>query len=155
MTNQQNAQVANLQAEIAIQKAEKAANQAKQSAEDLERLQQSLTSPEMKEANKIAAEAASKATMEAILKNKKTDTEVKTRVANQLIEQANSAKIRADKERTFSTQPPKQKQKQKQNVKKSNIKRKLIFVFIAFALLISIAYFNGPKNTVKPRTIIP
>ena len=153
MTNQQNAQVANLQAEIAIQKAEKAANQAKQSAEDLERLQQSLTSPEMKEANKIAAEAASKATMEAILKNKKTDTEVKTRVANQLIEQANSAKIRADKERTFSTQPP--KQKQKQNVKKSNIKRKLIFVFIAFALLISIAYFNGPKNTVKPRTIIP
>ena len=151
MTNQQNAQVANLQAEIAIQKAEKAANQAKQSAEDLERLQQALTSPEMKEANKMAAEAASKATMEAILKNKKTDTEVKTRVANQLIEQANNAKIRADKERTFSTQPP----KQKQNVKKYNIKRKLIFVVIAFALLISIAYFNGPKKTVRPRTIIP
>ena len=110
-------EAANLQAEIAIQKAETAANQAKQSTEDLEKLQHALSSPQIREVNKIAAEEASKAVMDAVIKNKKIDSEVKVRVANQLIEQANNAKIRAERSRMYLTPPP------ERIVKKNQLKK--------------------------------
>jgi hypothetical protein len=146
-------EVANLQAEIAIQKAEKAANQAKQSTEDLERLQQALSSPQVKEANRIAAEEASKAAMDSVIKNKKTESEVKVRVANQLIEQANSAKLRAEHNKINITPTPKIIKKQKPK-KKNNITRKIIFVGIALAILVFIAVYKNPKQNIKPRSII-
>ena len=147
-------EVANLQADIAIQKAEKAANQAKQSTEDLEKLQHALSSPQIREANKIAAEEASEAAMGAVIKNKKIESEVKVRVANQLIEQANNAKIRAERSRMYLTPPP-ERIITKKPTKKTNITRKLIFIGIALAILVFIGIYKNPKNNIQPRSIIP
>ncbi len=116
-----------LKAEIAVQRAEKSALEARKSTQELEKLEKTLNSPQIKEATAKVVKQAAESAVDNIIKEKKITNEIKVKTAKQLEQEAISAReILESKKKT-----------------KSFFNRKTILLLL---ILIGIGYLLWIKN---------
>jgi len=117
-----------LKAQIAVQRAEKAAGEARKSTQELEKLEKTLKSPQVKEATARVVKQAAESAVDNIIKNKKINNEIKVKTAKQLEQEAEGARDIL---------------KNKNKKKKSFFNKKTIFLLL---LLIGIGYLLWSKK---------
>lgn len=88
-----------LKAQIAIQRAEKAASEARKSTEELQKLEVTLKSPQVREATAKVVKQAAESAVDNIIKEKKINNEIKVKTAKQLEQQAEGAREILDKKK--------------------------------------------------------
>jgi ABC-type Na+ efflux pump permease subunit len=131
-----NKKIEQLKAEIAIQRAEKAAAEATKSTQELQRLEKTLTSPQVKEATVKVVKQAAESAVDNIIKEKKINNEIKVKTANQLQQEAEGArKILNNKKKK----------------KKTIFSRKNIFLFLIFCAIIYYVYNYFKNRKVTPK----
>ena len=116
-----------LKAQIAVQRAEKAASEARKSTQDLQKLENTLKSPQVREATAKVVKQAAESAVDNIIKEKKINNEIKVKTAKQLEQQAEGAREILEKKKG----------------KKSWFNRKTIFLLL---LLILIGYLLWRKR---------
>jgi hypothetical protein len=115
-----------LKAEIAVQRAEKAASEARKSTEELQRLEKTLKAPQVKQATEKVVKQAAESAVDNIIKEKKINNEIKVKTAQSLEKQAGEARkiLKNKKKKSFFS------------------KRNILFIL----LIIGIAAYLWKKN---------
>lgn len=87
-----NNKIEELKAKVTIQRAEKAASEAKKSTQELQKLEKTLNSPQIREATAKVVKQAADSAVDNILREKKIDNEIKLKTAQNLEQQAVGAR---------------------------------------------------------------
>lgn len=88
----QNNRMEELKAKVTIQRAEQAASEARKSTQELQKLEKTLNSPQVREATAKVVKQAADSAVDNILREKKIDNEIKVKTAQNLKQQAAGAR---------------------------------------------------------------
>lgn len=88
----QNNKMEELKAKVTIQRAEQAASEARKSTQELQKLEKTLNSPQVREATAKVVKQAADSAVDNILREKKIDNEIKLKTAQNLEQQAVGAR---------------------------------------------------------------